>query len=554
MKNARVTVIALAAGMVLAASCCSAAGMPVVSRSGKEPMEIKHKVLFFDDAFIETMQSLRRTMHPAVKHDANPVLRADKPWEVSDRKNGVGIVHVYGTVLNEGAVFKIWYQVYPRSGKLYWVCYATSEDGITWKKPALDLVPYAKLKRGDFTEEEVKGNNIVLVHSGLPGATMACSPTVSVAPGEKDPSRRYKMFFWDFGVRYYEPGQFMGACAAFSPDGIRWTPHPGNPVLVASDVTDATWDPVGKRYIAHYKLYELLPEPLDPAKPVVRTPPAEFVVVGRRQPKTSETGVTIQAYLVNETLDKAPLGTMTLENCARIRDRRVVTRAESKDFVTWTDCRVAVVPDARDPPRLETYGMSAFRYESLYVGLLRIMTGQTIDVQLAYSYDDVAWHRCHDRAPFIARGPAGWDRGMVLTASQPVRVGDELWIYYGGWSKEHHEWGDTAIGIARLRVDGFVSLDAGGREGSLLTRPVTVSGSRLLVNADAGTGAIAAELLDENGRVIPGFGRADCLPLTGDRVEGEIRWRAKKLESLAGRTVRVRFFLRDTKFYAFQLL
>ncbi len=382
---------------------------------------------------------------------------------------------------------------------------------------------------------------------------MACSPTISVDPDEPDPNRRYKMLFWDFGVRYYEPGQYMGGCVAFSPDGIRWTPYPGNPVLVASDVTDATWDPVERRYIAHFKLYQLLTEAADPARPVEMEKPAEFFLVGRKKPTQEKDTILAEAYFLDTTLQQVTLETRTLRNCRRISDRRIVARAESKDFINWTNYRAAIIPDRLDAANQQTYGMSAFRYEGLYVGLLRIMTGQSIDIQLAYSNDGADWQRCFDRTSFIPCGAAGgWDAGMVLTASEPVLVGEELWFYYGGWQKQHHEWGETSIGIAKLRRDGFVSLDAGEKEGELLTRPVTVSGPRLKVNAAAAGGAVAAEVLDESGRVIPGYGRKECRPVAADTTAGELTWAGNRnLSALAGRKVRVRFFLKQAHLYSF---
>ena len=48
------------------------------------------------------------------------------------------------------------------------------------------------------------------------------------------------------------------------------------------------------------------------------------------------------------------------------------------------------------------------------------------------------------------------------------------------------------------------------------------------------------------------FGRAQCVPLRGDRTLQQVRWRtADDLSSLAGRPVKFRFHLTDGKLYAF---
>ena len=58
----------------------------------------------------------------------------------------------------------------------------------------------------------------------------------------------------------------------------------------------------------------------------------------------------------------------------------------------------------------------------------------TVDVQLATSRDGITWQRAGERQPFLRLGPpdAG-DSRMIYAFTQPVPVGDELWIYYGGF-------------------------------------------------------------------------------------------------------------------------
>ncbi len=47
------------------------------------------------------------------------------------------------------------------------------------------------------------------------------------------------------------------------------------------------------------------------------------------------------------------------------------------------------------------------------------------------------------------------------------------------------------LGLGRLRLDGFVSLDAGAEEGVAVTRPLRFEGGRALqVNADAAQGSL----------------------------------------------------------------
>jgi hypothetical protein len=91
----------------------------------------------------------------------------------------------------QAKLFKMWYL----GGYCRTTCYATSEDGVKWDKPALDIQ---------------KGTNIV--HT-IPRD----SGTVWLDQEETNPARRYKMFL------YRHPEGAGVISVYFSPDGIHWT-------------------------------------------------------------------------------------------------------------------------------------------------------------------------------------------------------------------------------------------------------------------------------------------------------------------------------------------
>ena len=101
------------------------------------------------------------------------------------------------------------------------------------------------------------------------------------------------------------------------------------------------------------------------------------------------------------------------------------------------------------------------------------------------------------------------------------------------------------------RMDGFVSASAGAEGGSLTSKQLTFTGSKLSLNV-ASKGRSRVELQDANGQALPGFALDDCTPITGDFVDGHVAWKGGDLSTLAGKPVRLRFELKDASLYAFQ--
>ena len=78
----------------------------------------------------------------------------------------------------------------------------------------------------------------------------------------------------------------------------------------------------------------------------------------------------------------------------------------------------------------------------------------------------------------------------------------------------------AASGGLPIGVDGFVSVNASGGIGELLTKPFVFEGDRLEVNfATFDQGTLRAELQDADGNAVPGFTLADAEPVSGDEIE-----------------------------------
>lgn len=225
--------------------------------------------------------------------------------------------------------------------------------------------------------------------------------------------------------------------------------------------------------------------------------------------------------------------------------------------------RLGLIPTAAerngDMPFDEYYSSTAWRYESMWLGGLRIWHGAgdypysvagAAYMKLVSSRDGLNWQkvpfRNEDDHPevFLPNGKEGAndaknDGGyMTEFSNAPLRIGDELIYYYGAssWGKNHpRPFRVSGGGIfrARLRPDGFVSVSAG----SLITRPLDFDGSNLFVNS---AGQVEVEVLKTNGESL---GKAS---VEGDSLRHNVKFGGRPLRDLArDGSARLRFTVSD---------
>ncbi|MDE0042319.1 MAG: hypothetical protein OXT74_09805, partial [Candidatus Poribacteria bacterium] len=89
-------------------------------------------------------------------------------------------------------------------------------------------------------------------------------------------------------------------------------------------------------------------------------------------------------------------------------------------------------------------------------------------------------------------------------------------------------------------------------EGMVTTKALSLpdDAAGLEVNADAEGGQVRVELCGADGRVLDGFSREDCLPLSGDELRWQVKWRAGDISRVEG-DVKLRFLLDRSKLYSF---
>jgi hypothetical protein len=228
--------------------------------------------------------------------------------------------------------------------------------------------------------------------------------------------------------------------------------------------------------------------------------------------------------------------------------------------------------DEEDKPDLEEecqlYDFTAVAYESLMVGVYGVLARppkagepKIVDLKLGFSRDGFRYDRpTHDAFIACSRQPGAWDRGYLHPASGVCMVvGDELWFYYGAFSGVSskveggtHMYAGGNTGMARLRRDGFVSMDAEGSPGTLATKPLIFKGKFPFVNVAAKGGELRMEVVDAAGKVIAPYSLENCIPVKTDSTRTQVKWKGEAdLAALVGRPVRFRFQLTAGKLYSF---
>jgi hypothetical protein len=140
--------------------------------------------------------------------------------------------------------------------------------------------------------------------------------------------------------------------------------------------------------------------------------------------------------------------------------------------------------------------------------------------------------------------------GLVETAASIPGGPPEISFY----SSEESWRDDYRMRRYTMRLDGFVSAHAGYGGGEVITRPLTFTGSEMVINyATSAAGSVRIELQSETGEPIPGFTLDGFPELYGDGVEQTVVWRTgTDVSGLAGRPVRIRFVLHDADLFSYR--
>jgi hypothetical protein len=426
--------------------------------------------------------------------DQGKVLEFDKPWE--------GAFSAYCTIIKDADRFRIYYRGIAISGQdgrdEEVTCLAESADGITWTKPELNL----------FESHGTKATNIVLTKQTPVSHNF--TPFLDTNPNAL-PEQRYKALG---GIAS------SGLMAFTSPDGIHWTKLADKPVVPGDGwVFDSQnvpfWSETEQQYVLFYRMA------VDDVRSVARATSPDFVTWKLEGPMTySDTGATkpSQHLYTNQTQPYFRAPHLYIATAARFMPgRRVITDEQAK--------QIGVDPkyfgDISDSVLMTSRGGT--HYDRTFLSALI--------------------------KPGI--GLQNWTSRTNYPALNVVQTGPtEMSLYVQA------DYGQPTAHLRRyaLRLDGFASVRAPLAGGELVTKPLTFTGNKLLLNfATSAAGDVRVEIQDAAGNPLPGYTLADARELIGNEIERAYTWKqGQDVSTLAGKPIRLRFVLRDADLFAFR--
>lgn len=310
-----------------------------------------------------------------------------------------------------------------------------------------------------------------------------------------------------------------GLIFATSPDGLDWTALTDTSVLKHNhDITSLHWDPIRKHYLA-------------------------IVSVWHKRQDWQD-------------------------------NQRIPHQSVSQDLIHWEKPWPIIMPKIGAPieqGEMQFYSMSGvIPRGDLLIGLVKVLrddlnatpgkTGKEMGdmdrkaaglgyTVLAWTRDGRNWQRDHE--PFLDRNhvPGSWDHAMVWGDEQII-VGDETFVYYGGYARGHKvaRFDERQIGLARMPRDRYVAREADLNMGTLITKPVILNASSMNINAKI-IGELRIRLLDKNSKPLPNF---DWVDIKGDDIALPVTWKSE-LKSLKGKAVQIEFELKFAQLFGFEL-
>ena len=270
---------------------------------------------------------------------------------------------------------------------------------------------------------------------------------------------------------------------------------------------------------------------------------------------------------------------------------RTIYRAVSDDGRQWTDTEIIIKRDDRDHRDTQYMECVPHKVKGGYLGMITMYhpITQTLDLRLAASRDGRQWW-FPGRRPGLANPPLGdYGGGMIWQCKELIVEDNTLYVYYCGSEGIHRSIWDTRaekldeVGLEKIiakgsgfypfngalcraswrfdRMYALVSAAGGPTVGVAVTKPRDMAGKTLCVNLRTrppkksskpglDEGYLQVELLDSQGKPLPGFARDDCAVLRGDHQALAVKWTGG--ERAPDGADKARFYLKRALLYGFE--
>ncbi len=479
--------------------------------------------LFVDNFLIESIDGLKHQLHNPIPREI--VLTLDAPWE--------GNVCGYYTVFKDESVYRMYYRgsdYLPENNSSTHktvTCYAESNDGIHWYRPNLYIAEFDGTRKNNIVYDGAGADNFVPFKDTNPNcpieekykaiATVNASDGLRCLIGFYSPDGFYwwkikdepiikdeyngfdsqNLVFWDSNIgkyrAYWRVYRKRGTNQAVNPNNV------DNHNTIVRDIKTATSDdfihwskPVWLKYpnAPEEELYTNQVTPYLRAPHIYLGFPTRYIYRGW-----------------SDSMKRLPgLGHRKLR--AELSEERSGTALTDGLFMTSRD------------------GITFNRWKEAF-----IRPGLRTANNWAYGDNYQCW-------------------GIIITRAVIEESPDELSFFV---SEKYRIPGGSRLRRFSMRTDGFVSINASGSGGEMITKPFIFNGNRLILNfSTSAAGNIRVGILDEQCHPIEGYTLEDCSDIFGDDIERIVTWNKNgaDIKKIAGKPVRLKFVMKDADLYS----
>jgi hypothetical protein len=405
--------------------------------------------------------------------------------------------HFYGSVLHDQGRYRMWYYAVhigdtPNDIHEGPMCYAESDDGIHWVKPALRQLNFKGSLDGSrnaikLPELRTEGNFVIKDEL------------------DPDPARRYKLVY-----NYHPADRSWTIRTATSPDGLHWTAGPEGPFHT---------------FIEHASFYQFN---------------GLFFVSGQMHIRgegghaQGRQGHVIVSPDFDHWLQEWGDGFLLPEPADPMQ------RGSRKPY---DQVHIGIGAAPFDNVLVGLYciwhNQVDFHEISGDLGLLVSNDG-------FHFREPVKGHVYLSAADSpVTPGPSGVWPTVLCQAGGILNVGDETRIYHGRWRNTPYGeeyYGEVALATLPRDRWGSLGLFPDQAEGSVWSCPVTLpkGGCQVILNADRACD-MRVEIADKRFSLLPGFsGEKNGVTQVDGGLDCPVVWPQGDLSALAGQTVRLR--------------